>query len=159
LKDGWVYTVSHFEEGPAQEPHLGIKPSKKFANGTIHENGSGQFKILDRYLENNIIMLKYQWLSGENEGKTDVNKEINVNASIWKFKKVRGLVGNSQKNEGSHDEFSLQDVMDRLDSTFDHFDKLQEQMHSLQKQLKDMNEHIHSLVKNYELTNKLIDKM
>jgi archaellum component FlaC len=75
------------------------------------------------------------------------------------LKKYGGLVGNSQKNGESHDEFSLQDVMDRLDSTFDHFIKLEEQMHSLQKQLKDMNEHIHSLVKNYELTNKLIDKM
>lgn len=154
-----MYTVSHFEEGRAQELQLGIKPSKKYANGSIHENGSGQFKILDRYLENNIIMLKFQWLSGENEGKIDVNKELNVNASIWKFKKVRGLVGNSQKNEWSHDEFSLQDVMDRLDSTFDQFEKLEEQIHSLQKQLKDMNEHIHTLVRNYELTNKLIDKM
>lgn len=58
---------NNFNEEMAVEPKVGLKSSKKFANGTIHENGSGKFEILDRFLENNIIMLKYKWINGENE--------------------------------------------------------------------------------------------
>ncbi|WP_108669080.1 hypothetical protein [Peribacillus acanthi] len=164
--------MNYFEEGNSNEPQIGMKPSKKFANGTIHENGSGRFKVLDRYLENNIIMIKYQWLTGENEGKVEVNKEVNVNASIWKFKKVRGLIGNSQEHE-VRDETNTDHIIETINSRFDYFHTLEEQIHSLQKQIKGLNdsvtslleltkvnhEQIQTLVRNYDLTNKLIDKI
>lgn len=66
--------------------------SKKFANGTIHENASGQFLILDRFLKNNVITLRFEWLTGEKAGTIEENKETNMNASIYKYQVSRGLI-------------------------------------------------------------------
>lgn len=82
---------------------VGMKPSRKFANGTVHENGSGQFEIVDRFLEDGTIMLKYKWLNGEFEGQVDTNKEVNVNASIWKFQKVRGMTPSDREKKEDTD--------------------------------------------------------
>jgi anion-transporting ArsA/GET3 family ATPase len=106
--------VINLEQG-GFSPNIGIKPSRKYANGSIHENGSGKFEILDRYSENNIKMLKYKWLTGENEGTIETNKEVNVNASIWKFKKVRGLTDSDKKNQPSVDDDLLQEIIEKLD--------------------------------------------
>lgn len=78
---------------------MGLKESKKWAIGSVHENGGGKFEILDRWYdeESDSIMLKYRY---EN-GKVETNKEANVNSSEWKWRKVRGLTG-SQEEENQH---------------------------------------------------------
>jgi hypothetical protein len=68
----------------------GLGTTRKYADGTIHENASGRFVILDRYLEDDTIMLKFKWLDGDNEGQIDTNKEKNISASIHKFQVSRG---------------------------------------------------------------------
>lgn len=68
------------------------RKSKKFANGTVHENASGQFMIMDRYTKDDVIMLKFQWLTGAKAGKIEDNKESNINASIYKYQVSRGLL-------------------------------------------------------------------
>lgn len=75
----------------ANREGLGI--SRKFADGAIHENASGQFKILDRYLDDDgtTVMLKFEWLTGDHEGEIETNKEKNVNASLHKFRVSRSL--------------------------------------------------------------------
>ncbi|WP_174732070.1 hypothetical protein [Mesobacillus harenae] len=95
----------------ANVPTRGLKKSSKFNKGAVHENGTGKFEILDRYIEDNIIMLKYKWLSGDLEGDIETNKEVNVNASIWKFKKVRGLIGNQQAEPSGMQMHEIQDSM------------------------------------------------
>ncbi|MCQ6277382.1 hypothetical protein JMM81_21170 [Bacillus sp. V3B] len=171
--------MSNFDKNDvkvAKETVLGLKPSKKFANGTVHENGTGKFEILDRYLENNIIMLKYKWLTGEFEGKEEVNKEVNINSSIWKFKKVRGLTG-KQQNEPSTTYANLDEVMEKLEEIQefqqenlseymnymeDIHNKVIEQSKELMTVFRKIDKvlaQIDDLHKRYELTSKLIDKM
>lgn len=69
-----------------------LKESKKFAVGCIHENGGGKFEILRRWLdkETNTVMLEYKFLE---DGRIETNKEVNVNASEWKWRRNRGLTG------------------------------------------------------------------
>lgn len=151
---------------------VGMKPSKKYALGSTHENGTGRFKILDRFIENNVIMLKYEWLTGEFAGKIDTNKESNVNASIWKFKNVRGLLP-SQQQESSEVMDKLDEIHSLLDSRADYikmfFDEIKEQrelitvlqgqIHELQKTAMINAENVRKLASNNEVVNKLIDKM
>jgi hypothetical protein len=74
--------------------------SRKYANGSIHENATGKFQVLDRYLsDEGIVMLKLQWLSGDKEGEIEDNKEENMNASIYKYEQSRGLIGKIEENK------------------------------------------------------------
>lgn len=77
---------------------MGLKESKKFAIGSIHENGGGKFEILDRWYDEatDTIMLKYKFIESDKE---EINKEINVTASEWKWRKVRGMAGNTTNYE------------------------------------------------------------
>jgi len=70
----------------------GLRISRKYSNGTVHENGTGKLMVLDRYLnDDNEIMLKFQWMSGEKAGEVEENKEVNINASCHKFQVSRGI--------------------------------------------------------------------
>ena len=94
-----------------------MKESKKFTLGSIHENGAGKFEILDRYEEDGIVYLKYQYIDS---GEVITNKEVNVNASIWKFLKVRGLAGSGAapiKAEVTDEIKALQDRIEELEET------------------------------------------
>lgn len=121
----------------------GLGHSKKFSEGTIHENGSGKFQILDRYIENNIIILKYQWLSGETEGQIDINKEANINASIWKFQKHRGLLTKESDQPITTD---MSNIEARLDM-------LMEILNKQQQVIEDQN------IRFNKLMEKIIEKM
>ncbi|MBS4214911.1 hypothetical protein [Neobacillus rhizophilus] len=158
------------------EPVFGMKPSRKFANGTIHENGSGKFQILDRFLENNVIMLKYQWLDS---GEIEVNKEVNINASIWKFQKSHGLIDSptytphidaftpAENHELLEQILNLeQDSISTQQGLKEHLDLLErtilEQSKDISKlmELVTQNQHtLSELVKDRDLLNKLIDKI
>jgi hypothetical protein len=56
----------------------GLGVSKKYANGTIHENATGRFMIIDRFAEEdddkNVPILEFQWISGEKEDKVETNQ-------------------------------------------------------------------------------------
>lgn len=81
---------------------VGLKESKKYAIGSVHENGGGKFEILERFYDkdSDTIMLRYKFLE---DGREETNKEANVNASEWKWRKVRGLAGsNKDSHHGSH---------------------------------------------------------
>lgn len=74
--------------------------SKKYANGSVHENASGTFQIIDRYLSSEgIVMLKVEWLTGEKAGQQEENREENINASIYKYEQSRGLLGTIIENK------------------------------------------------------------
>lgn len=151
---------------------VGMKPSKKYALGSIHENGTGRFQILDRFLEDNVIMLKYEWLTGEFAGKVDTNKESNVNASIWKFKNVRGLLP-SQQQESSAIEDKLDEVLNQLEQReryiiefHKEFQAQREMIVSLQAQLAEMQkiglqnqEMMRKVVSDNTVVMKLLDKI
>ncbi|KRE33412.1 hypothetical protein [Paenibacillus sp. Soil724D2] len=72
----------------------GLGVSKKYANGTIHETATGKFMVIDRFADedddSNTAMLEFQWISGEKEGKTEINRESNMAANIHKFQTSRG---------------------------------------------------------------------
>jgi hypothetical protein len=151
---------------------VGMKPSKKYAIGSVHENGTGRFEIKDRFLENNVIMLKYEWLTGEFAGKIDTNKESNINASIWKFKNVRGLLP-SQQQEASVVEEKLDEVLAQLEQREEYIKAFQQEFQAqrdmitvLQGQLSEMQkiglqnqEIIKKIASDNQIVQKLIDKM
>lgn len=155
----------------------GIRPSKKYANGTIHENASGRFQILDRFLgKDGIIYMKIQWLS---TGQLETNKEVNISASIWKFEKAHGKLKPVEEKEPlpaitpadtyeklcELEEFLKQEHEDR--KTYqEHFLEL---LNNFQKQdiiIKEMLTkldraftEIHELNKKHDLASKLVDKI
>jgi hypothetical protein len=162
----------------------GIKPSKKYANGTFHENASGRFQILDRFLgKDGVIYLKIQWVV---TGQIETNKEVNVSASIWKYEKARGKV-NPPEEKPPIPEVTFSDILEKIETLeeylhdahgnregiLDSFKKLQEDVHDLREQVKDKNakidrllemqktnqEQITILIKQNDLASKLIEKM
>ena len=112
---------------------MGLKESKKWEKGSIHENGGGKFEILDRWFdeESKTIMLKYKF---EN-GTVEENKEANVNASEWKWRKVRGLAGRASIEENSPLNQSINSFEDRLDGVYDGIHNLNATQMSMEKQL------------------------
>jgi hypothetical protein len=115
----------------------GIQPSKKYAVGTVHENGTGKFTILDRYLDQNdgkTIMLKIQWLD---TGDIDVNKEVNINASIWKFQKRHGLLDSPSSDE-DRQPITLQDLDDKLGSIYNLSEIINEERRALTAKVEDV---------------------
>lgn len=152
----------------------GIKPSRKYANGTIHENASGRFTVLDRFLgKDGIIYMKIQWLS---TGKIETNKEVNISASIWKFDKAHGKVNPPEEQEPLP-EITLQDLYevvtenrefqeDRLNHFMEHMEQIHEKVVSqadtieqLLRKLEIAFKEIGELNRKYDLSEKLIDKM
>ena len=107
-----------------------MKFSKKFALGTIHENGSGVFEIVDRYEEDGIVYLKCKYVES---GEVITNKEVNVNASIWKFQNVRGLVGNSTKRYNGDLVEEVKELREKLDQAMDIIKMQQSQITSILK--------------------------
>jgi hypothetical protein len=60
----------------------GLGESRKYANGTIHENASGKFMIKDRFMDDDgVIMLEIEWLSGDKVGQIETNKEVNISSN------------------------------------------------------------------------------
>lgn len=59
-----------------------LRKSRKYSIGAEHETGGGTIKILDRYVEDGTIFLKYLNLDTKEE---IINKEVNVNRLIYDF--------------------------------------------------------------------------
>ncbi|EYE88166.1 hypothetical protein Q428_09410 [Fervidicella metallireducens AeB] len=157
---------------------MGLKESKKFAIGSFHENGGGKFEILERWFDEktNQVMLKYRYLG---DGRIETNKEANVNASEWKWRKVRGLAGNRAESSPIKEEERvtmtrleerLNDIYIKIENLFventniisdihhefeEHRKILHEMMHTLAVQQKQ----IEQLVNDRSLINKLLEKV
>jgi uncharacterized coiled-coil protein SlyX len=92
--------------------------SRKYYTGATHENASGKFQILDRYLgDDEKPWLKFQWLSGDKEGEIEENKEENINASLYKFRVSRGMqvVGDGYTESGDPP-VTLKDIHDKVEN-------------------------------------------
>jgi hypothetical protein len=101
--------------------------SKKYANGSTHENASGSFQVLDRYLsQEGIVMLKIEWLTGDKAGQVEENREENINASIYKYEQSRGLLGNIDPNK---EVVKMTDIYEELMENRRMLDVLTEEMH------------------------------
>ena len=156
---------------------MGLKESKKNAIGSIHENGGGKFEILERWFdeETDTIMLKYKYL---NNGEIEINKEANVNASEWKWKKVRGLAGSKAghhcSNEDTINMINMEEYFEgiyiRLEKhnteNSDNFRQLQKVFAEQHRMLLEMmsiiqiqQKQIDNLVNDRNLVNKLLEKI
>lgn len=153
---------------------MGLKESKKYAIGSIHENGGGKFEILERWYDedSNTVMLKYKY----EDGKIETNKEVNVNASEWKWRKVRGLAGKASivgclPKEEVEDKFELltekleegvKAIMANNNGISQLRDAYMEQHKMLVEILaviKVQQKEIDSLLNDRELINKLLEKI
>ncbi|SEN18709.1 hypothetical protein [Paenibacillus sp. OV219] len=96
----------------------GLGVSKKYTKGSVHETATGRFVVLDRFAEEddekNTPMLELQWLSGDKEGKTEVNREMNMAASIHKFQSSRGLPTITTETRMIDEEITFVEKIDRL---------------------------------------------
>ncbi|MFF2878368.1 hypothetical protein ACFVR2_18815 [Gottfriedia sp. NPDC057991] len=148
----------------------GIGKSKKYANNSIHENASGTFIILDRYKKDDDIMLKFEWLSGENTGQVDENKEVNINSSIHKFQVSRGnvTIQDTPKAEPIFDKIGqildvvkgIPDDRMKLETLLTLLDKQQNTLEALAEQVARLQQDRDALfVKQQQLIEKLIDKI
>lgn len=146
---------------------MGLKESKKFAIGSQHENSGGKFEILDRWYEEetNTIMLKYKYLE---DGRIETNKEVNVTASEWKWRRNRGLAGNSPLTEDRFAELNkrfdrgLQAIMDNKASIQQLKDAQAEQQKLLVEMLsliRIQQKQIETLINDKNVINKLIEKI
>lgn len=149
-----------------KKDELGI--SRKFANGTVHENATGMFMIMDRYLgEDNKPWLKFQWLSGTKVNGIEENKEENVNATLHKFKTTRGIKESSRLN--SAEAFNPAEMLDRLDNMQNMMIELREMTKAIHEQgqlLQKFGERIEEATSNRKLIesqqdimSKLVEKM
>lgn len=98
----------------------GLGVSKKYANGTIHETATGQFVVLDRFADEDdeqaIPMLEFKWISGEKEGKTETNREMNMAANIHKFQTSRGRPTIQSEPRTIADDINF---VEKIDMTYD----------------------------------------
>lgn len=141
----------------------GLGVSKKYANGTVHENGTGQFSILNRYEgEDGNAWLEYEWLTGDKVGQVESNKEININASIHKFivnKRASGelpvLPPHEQRVNTDH--VSILDKIDTLMDTVDGFEEFNEGLTN--KILGTAREGVEAALHNRKSMDELLNKM
>lgn len=159
----------------------GLGVSKKYANGTIHETATGKFIVLDRFAEEdddkNTPMLEFQWTSGEKEGKIEVNREMNMAASIHKFQTSRGkptIVSEPQRIEHNvpfmekidasyemtlNTQKGLNEALNKLDMMFNIMQQQEETIARLTDQMTKMADQNTLLNKQQDTLNKLIEKM
>lgn len=69
-----------------KKPVTKLRKSKKYAIGAEHETGGGRIRILDRFIQDGEIMLRYMNL----DTKQDVtNKEVNVNRLVYDYQQKK----------------------------------------------------------------------
>lgn len=69
-----------------KKPVTKLRKSKKYAIGAEHETGGGRIRILDRFIKDGEIMLRYMNL----DTRQDVtNKEVNVNRLVYDYQQKK----------------------------------------------------------------------
>ncbi|WP_147534569.1 hypothetical protein [Bacillus marasmi] len=138
------------------EKQEGIKPSKKYANGTFHENASGRFQILDRFLgKDGVVYLKIQWVA---TGQIETNKEVNISASIWKYEKATGKI-KSVETKPPLPEVTLSDLLEKIETLEEYLHEAHENGKAYHELAKSMHEEIHDLKENLKHKNETIDRL
>jgi len=80
-----------------KKPVTKLRKSKKYAIGAEHETGGGRIRILDRFIQDGEIMLRYMNLDTRQDV---INKEVNVNRLVYDYqqkKKVEAFEDISEK--------------------------------------------------------------
>lgn len=81
-----------------KRPVTKLRKSKKYAIGAEHETGGGRIRILDRFIQEGEIMLRYMNLDTRQDV---INKEVNVNRLVYDYqqkKKVEAFEGIAEKS-------------------------------------------------------------
>ncbi|MGX5594681.1 hypothetical protein [Bacillus cereus] len=81
-----------------KKPVQKLRKSKKYAIGAEHETGGGRIRILDRFIQDGEIMLRYMNLDTRQDV---INKEVNVNRLVYDYqqkKKVEAFEGITEKS-------------------------------------------------------------
>lgn len=81
-----------------KRPVTKLRKSKKYAIGAEHETGGGRIRILDRFIQEGEIMLRYMNLDTRQD---IINKEVNVNRLVYDYqqkKKVEAFEGIAEKS-------------------------------------------------------------
>ncbi|HDX9704407.1 TPA: hypothetical protein ROY17_002045 [Bacillus thuringiensis] len=81
-----------------KKPVQKLRKSKKYAIGAEHETGGGRIRILDRFIQDGEIMLRYMNLDTRQDV---INKEVNVNRLVYDYqqkKKVEAFEGIAEKS-------------------------------------------------------------
>ena len=69
-----------------KKPVQKLRKSKKYAIGAEHETGGGRIRILDRFIQDGEIMLRYMNLDTRQD---IVNKEVNVNRLVYDYQQKK----------------------------------------------------------------------
>ncbi|MEC3017683.1 hypothetical protein P9Z80_10215 [Bacillus cereus] len=69
-----------------KKPVTKLRKSKKYAIGAEHETGGGRIRILDRFLQDGEIMLRYMNLDTRQDV---INKEVNVNRLVYDYQQKK----------------------------------------------------------------------
>ncbi len=139
---------------------MGMKPSRKYVIGSWHENGGGKFEILDRYWDEKESqpMLSYRY-----EGCKDIqtNKEANINASIYKFQKVRGITKTAIEKHEMEDAFAKEVgiVTGKIDKLIDSIGKGMVEVQDMLETISNMREEIMTLHKMHLDQGKMIKEI
>ncbi len=69
-----------------KKPVTKLRKSKKYAIGAEHETGGGRIRILDRFIDDGEIMLRYMNLDTRQDV---INKEVNVNRLVYDYQQKK----------------------------------------------------------------------
>lgn len=127
--------------------------SKKYATGKILETGGGRIEILNRFLDDNEIMLQYKNLD-TNEVIT--NKEVNVSRLVYDFAQKKKAERFEQlEGEILPENTGILEIASQLD-------QMREIMKAQQEELEGMREEMSKMTDLIELSNrqaKMIEKL
>ncbi|PHB23111.1 hypothetical protein COE80_19555 [Bacillus pseudomycoides] len=130
-----------------------IGKSKKYATGKIHETGGGRIEILDRFLEDDEIMLRYRNLETNEE---ITNKEVNVSRLVYDYQQKK----KAERFEQLEGEI-IPEHVDMLEITAQ-MQRMEELMKAQHEELEGMREDLSKMSELIELSNrqaKMIEKL
>lgn len=131
-----------------------LKESKKFAIGSQHKTAQGTIEILDRYLgDENMVYLKYKELA---TGAVKKNKEVNVNAMIYKWSRSQAAKGVVEAVKGETSE-ALIEIGNTVHENHDMINKLLDLGEHTKSTTEQLAERIQHLEKHVEEQSRTID--
>ncbi|ENQ3106423.1 hypothetical protein ACEOWJ_002448 [Bacillus cereus] len=92
-----------------------LRKSRKYYASSVHEIASGRLEILDRYIgEDKQVWLKYKMID---TGEISENREVNINSSIYKFRRKQMAQAFEEDNPELFDQnASYKRVLEELDN-------------------------------------------
>ncbi|WP_242225021.1 hypothetical protein [Bacillus cereus group sp. BfR-BA-01380] len=92
-----------------------LRKSRKYYVSSVHEIASVRLEILDRYIgEDKQVWLKYKMID---TGEISENREVNINSSIYKFRRKQMAQAFEEDNPELFDQnASYKRVLEELDN-------------------------------------------